>query len=512
MTTQETARPPSAPGEAPAPAPPGGPQPDATPPAPPPPRRRRWVKWTIIGLVVLVVLAAAVAGGGYLYVRSRLDKIRRVPVAGTRAVDTGSPENILLTGSDSRAGEPAGAASHFGSSSLVAGQRSDVIILLHIDPRTSKGAMLSIPRDTFVKLAGGGYGKINQAFDTGPTELIETITQNFGITINHYATIDFTGLINLTDAVGGVCMNFPYPVRDGSPTGTGNESGLNIPTAGRHVLDGNTALAFVRSRYYQYYENGYWHIEGTGDIGRIIRQHEYIRALATKAVHDAKHNPFTANSLINHAVNDLTVDSGLSSSDILHLAFQFMSLNPGQIPSWTLPYSAVNNYGSYGDVLMPEPGPDQQTIAAWQAYGAPAPKASGSPTTSTTLPPSQVSVQVLNGSGVTGQAARAAADLRAAGFTVTSYGTGASFGHTTSIVSYGPGGLAQARSLAGAVKGGAVLQEDRSLPGTTVVLTTGTTFSGISVSGPATTATTAPPSAAAQPTTDVIPPWDPTVC
>lgn len=511
MTTQETARPPSAPGEAPAPAPPGGPQPDATPPAPPPPRRRRWVKWTIIGLVVLVVLAAAVAGGGYLYVRSRLDKIRRVPVAGTQAVNTGSPENILLTGSDSRAGEPAGAASHFGSSSLVAGQRSDVIILLHIDPRTSKGAMLSIPRDTFVKLAGGGYGKINQAFDTGPTELIETITQNFGITINHYATIDFTGLINLTDAVGGVCMNFPYPVRDGSPTGTGNESGLNIPTAGRHVLDGNTALAFVRSRYYQYYEKGYWHVEGTGDIGRIVRQHEYLRALASKAIHDAKHNPFTANTLINRAVNDLTVDSSLSSGDILHLALQFMSINPAQIPSWTLPYRAVINYGSYGDVLLPEPGPDQQTINEWQSYGAPAPSTPAPSSTSTTLPPSSVRVAVLNGSGVSGQAARAAAALRAAGFTVTSYATGPSFGHTASVVSYPKAALAQARTLAGAVRGAVVLRADPSLTGTGVVLTTGTAFAGVSA-GPATTATTAPAAGAPAPASDVVPPWDPAPC
>jgi LCP family protein required for cell wall assembly len=461
-----------------------------------------------------VVLAAAVAGGGYLYIRNRLDKIRRVPVSGISAGAISDPENILLTGSDSRAGQPAGAASHFGSASLVAGQRSDVIILVHLDPRTSKAAMLSIPRDTLVRLAGTGHSaKINDAFNSGPSELIQTITDNFGITVNHYAAVDFTGLMNLTDAVGGVCMNFPYPARDGSPPpGYGNESGLNIPTAGPHVLDGNSALAFVRSRYYRYYQNGYWHSEGTGDIGRIIRQHEFLRALASKAVHDAKHNPFTANSLIGHAVNDLTVDSGLSSGDILHLGFQFMSMNPSQIPSWTLPYRAVSGYGSLGDVLLPEPGPDQQTISEWESYGAPPPPASGhGGATTTTLSPASVQVQVLNGSGVAGQAGRAAAALRAAGFVVTSYGTGPSFGHTASVVSYPKGALAQARTLAGALRGAVVLREDPALTGAGVVLTTGTAFSGVSASS-ASTATTAPPAGGPAPTTDVVPPWDPTPC
>ena len=488
--------------------------PPESPPPPPEPaqRQRRWVKWTLIALIVLVLVAVGVAGGGYLYIRTRLDKIRRVPVAGIQAQAVSEPENILITGSDSRTGEPAGAASHFGSASQVAGQRSDVIILVHIDPRTSKAAMLSIPRDMLVQLAGTNQrNKINVAFDSGPSQLIQTITDTFGIAISHYAAVDFTGLMNLTDAVGGVCMNFPYPVRDGSPSGYGNESGLNIPTAGQHVLDGNAALAFVRSRYYQYYEKGYWHVEGTGDIGRIVRQHEYLRALASKAIHDAKHNPFTANTLINRAVNDLTVDSSLSSGDILHLALQFMSINPAQIPSWTLPYRAVINYGSYGDVLLPEPGPDQQTINEWQSYGAPAPSTPAPSSTSTTLPPSSVRVAVLNGSGVSGQAARAAAALRAAGFTVTSYATGPSFGHTASVVSYPKAALAQARTLAGAVRGAVVLRADPSLTGTGVVLTTGTAFAGVSA-GPATTATTAPAAGAPAPASDVVPPWDPAPC
>ncbi|HET6793961.1 MAG TPA: LCP family protein, partial [Acidimicrobiales bacterium] len=366
------------------------------PPPPPtgPPRRdggRRWPRRLLIGLIVLVVLAGAALGGGYWYIHYRLDQIKRQDVGGTQSADVGGPENILVAGSDSRAGESAGAASHFGTASQVAGQRSDVIILVHLDPRTASAAMLSIPRDLLVHIAGANTrNKINVAFDSGPTQLIETISQEFGITINHYASVNFSGLQQLTDAVGGVCMNFPYPVRDGSPTGRGNESGLKITSSGPQLLDGAMALSLVRSRYYQYYKDGYWHAEGTGDIGRIARQHEYLRALATKAIHDAKGNPFKANSLVNKTVNDLTVDSGLSSGDILHLALELRSLKPATIPSWTLPYKAELNYGSFGDVLLPEPDQDQQVISAWQSYGAPAPKPSGPTTTAAALSPSSV--------------------------------------------------------------------------------------------------------------------------
>ena len=511
MSIHETVPPPAPTKPLPAPGP------DLPPPGrpPAPPSQRRWVRRTLIALIVLVLVAVLAAGGGYLYLRSRLDKIRRVPVSGIQAGSASGPENILLTGSDSRAGQPAGAASHFGSATQVAGQRSDVIILVHLDPRTSKAAMLSIPRDTLVQLAGTShYGKINEAFDSGPSQLIETITNTFRITINHYASIDFTGLMNLTDSVGGVCMSFQYPVRDGSPTGYGSESGLNIPTAGPHVLDGNNALAFVRSRYYQYYKNGYWHSEGTADIGRITRQHEFLRALASKAVHDSKHNPFTANRLIGHVVNDLTVDSGLSSGDILHLALQFMSINPSQIPSWTMPYRVANNYGAYGDVLLPEPGPDQQTISAWQSYGVPAPGTSKSPTTTTTLSRATVRVEVLNGSGISGQAGRTATALGAAGFTVISYGTGPAFGHSASVVSYPRAELAQARTLAGSLRGAVVLRADPSLRGPDVVLTTGTALSGVNSGSGASArpATGTGSGGAPAPTSDVLLPWDPTAC
>jgi LCP family protein required for cell wall assembly len=335
------------------------------------------------------------------YTAWRVGQVDRIAVDGLVPAGSGSPQNILVAGTDSRAGESASAASHFGSAQQVTGQRSDVIILVHVDPAHGKVSLLSVPRDLFVPIAGTGTSnRINVALGQDPSVLVKTVEQALGVTINHYAEENFSGLQGLTDAVGGVCMNFPYPARDGSPTGTGNESGLNVPTAGKHVLDGAMALALVRSRYYQYYANGRWQAEGTGDIGRTVRQHEYLRALLAKAVHASSRNPFTANAFVAKAVHDVSVDSSFTGLGMVRLALHLKSVQPGAIPSWTLPYRAVNNYKGYGDVLFPVSS-QASVIAAWQSYGASAPKAAaGAPgaaagpapsgATATAPPPSPV--------------------------------------------------------------------------------------------------------------------------
>ena len=345
---------------------------------------RRWPRRTLMAVTVLLALAILAVAVAYLWARDKLDEIPRIAVSGLQSTGAGNPQNILVVGSDTRANESAAAAQHFGSTSDVSGQRSDTIVLLHVDPRTSKAALLSIPRDTFVPIAGSGTSnRINAAFNTSPDQLVATISQDFGITVNHFVQEDFGGLQGLTDAVGGVCMNFPLPVRDSTPTGRGSETGLDIATAGPHVLDGADALAFVRSRYYQYHDKGTWRAEGTGDIGRIERQHEFIRALAAKAIHSAR-NPFKGARVLDRAVKTVAVDQTFSSSVMLRMAIKLRSLRPADVPSFTLPYQAVNGYGSFGDVLLPVHDEDARVIAAWQQYGAPG---ASQPTPASTAPP-----------------------------------------------------------------------------------------------------------------------------
>lgn len=493
-------------------------------------RLRRWPRRLLVGANIVALGALVAAGAGYGYVRYELGKIHRFAVNGLHAGGTAAPsqpENILLIGSDTRAGS----GGKFGSTAQVAGQRSDVIIVVHLDPATGKAAMLSIPRDTFVNVVGAppynGPNKINASYNAGPSGLVQTIQSNFAIPIDHVVQVNFTGLSGVTDAVGGVCMYFPYPTRDGSPTGTGNESGLNEP-AGNDVLNGTQALSLVRSRYYQYYRGGQWIAEGTGDLGRIKRQHEFLRVLAAKAIHDGIHNPVKANSLVSQMVGNVKVDNSLTVSDMLGLIGQFHSLRPSTVPSYTLPTTVVNNYQGYGDVLMPTKSADAQVISDWANVGTSAPStakgsgSTGSSSPSTTLVPSEISVEVLNGSGAPGQAAQADRGLVAAGFTVTTTGNAASFAHATSVVTYGPGLAAAAQVVAEHVQGGASIVESPSLTGSSVVLTTGSSFTGISPT--AVTAMTTAPTAATTTTTvaggattgapgqSPYPPWDPTPC
>jgi LCP family protein required for cell wall assembly len=460
-----------------------------------------------LAIALIVLLLAVFLGFGYVGLKVR--SVRRLVVSGLHPVGPGSTQTILLTGSDSRAGESASQAQQFGSAAAVTGQRSDVIVLIRLNPATGKAAMLSIPRDMFVPIAGtSSSNRINAAFNNGPAQLIATIEQDFGITINHYAQEDFFGLQGVTDAVGGVCMNFPYPVRDGSPTGTGNESGLNIPTAGRHTLNGAMALSLVRSRYYLYYANGRWQADGTADIGRIQRQHSFVRALAARAFHSSLTNPFTANAVLGKAVHNIKVDSSFTTLGLIRLGLNLRSLHPSAMPSFTMPYRIVNNYRQFGDVLMPEPTQDSATVAAWLSYVAPAAKATAPPTT---LAPSGITIKVLNGSGVAGQARTAADRFAAAGFKVAGFGNAPGVQHGATIVAYGPGLKQAAETVAAHIGGPWSLKSGPDVAA--VVVTTGTAFAGVTATAPPPTASTSTGVAAGAPTAGTaVPPWDPTPC
>jgi LCP family protein required for cell wall assembly len=481
---------------------------------PPAPGRRR--RRVIVALAIAAVVLVAGAILSFTYVALKVQSIKRIAVAGLHPVGPGSVQTILLTGSDSRTGESTSQAQHFGSAAEVTGQRSDVIVLIRLDPATGKAAMLSIPRDMFVPIAGASSSnRINAAFNNGPNQLIATIQQDFGITVNHYAQEDFTGLQGITDAVGGVCMSFPYPVRDGSPTGTGNESGLDIATAGRHNLNGAMALALVRSRYYLYDVNGAWRADGTADIGRIQRQHSFMRALASKAFHASLTNPFTANAVLGKAVHDVRVDNSFTTLGLIRLALHLRSMHPSAMPSFTMPYRVANNYRQFGDVLLPEPAQDAAAVNAWQSSVAATSGQAATP--APTVAPSSVTVKVLNGSGVAGQARAVADQLHAAGFAVTGYGNSPALVRGATVVAYGPGLKAAAQTVAAHLSGPISLAA-QSTAGATVVVTTSSSFAGVTTpptvnSGSANAGPSAAAGAAAAATdANSIPAWDPRPC
>ena len=447
---------------------------------------RRWPRRSLIVANLVVLAMLALGASAYGYIQWRFGQVNRIDVTGLTPAgqggqsppSSGPPLTILVVGSDTRAlGKGASAA--FGSASEVTGQRSDTLMLVRIVPATSSVALLSIPRDLLVPVQGLGTTRINAAFGGGPDLLVQTVQQDLGIQINHFVVVNFLTFTQIADAVGGVYQYFPTPARD-------IWSNLVVPQAGCVLLKGSQALAFVRSREYQYYLDGTWQYQlvPESDLARIQRQQDFIKLALKKAEDVAPTDPVALNDVISGVTSSLTVDRGFSSSLMMSLALDMRHTNVAGIPNWT--YPTVNSTEVPG-ALDPVPAADQQVVSEFLSYGMPKPKPSGvTSSSSSALAPSSITVSVLNGSGVAGQAAKAALGLRQAGFNVSSTGNASHYGYSQNVIEYGTNGLA-ANTLEARLGGGASLQQVRSLTGDSLVLVTGQAYSGVNDVASATT-------------------------
>lgn len=320
--------------------------------------------WIIAGVSVVTAIAV-VLGGGYLYANWRFSQIHKITVVGEVKAVSNQPFNILSVGSDSRVGLTGLTAAQSGATSgSVAGQRSDVVKIMHVDPQAGTISVLSIPRDTMVTLLQnqslyGKFNRINVNFGNGPSLVAQTITANFGIPINDTVVVSFGGLINAADAVGGVYLDFPYPSAD-------PYSGLRIRHAGCQLVTGFQALAVARSRHFYYnvkgngvwpgdnasaatlYDRG-WLYDGTSDFGRIKRQDAFLNALVSRAKHLI--NPIQINSFLGALPQGVTLDSNFSLGQLVSLALKFRGISPSAIKYYTLPTVSATA-PNVGDVLF----------------------------------------------------------------------------------------------------------------------------------------------------------------
>ncbi len=447
-------------------------------------------------------------GVGYAYVQHKLDQIRRLDIAALGADAPGSVMNVLLVGSDTRANLTGPEAVQFGQD-LVEGQRSDTIMVLHIDPREQRAAIVSVPRDLYVPIAGTGYSdRVNAAFTTGGADqLVATLQQTLGITIHHYMQVDFGGFKDIVDTVGGVTMYVPYPVRDGG-------SGLDLGRGGCVALDGDMALSWVRSRNMEFLINGTWQADGRGDLGRIERQQDFIRRMMKEALSAGVGSPLQLNRLISVGVRDVTFDSALSTKDLGALGRRFSSLDPDKIVLRTLPTDPADIGGMSVlklQALQAQPMIDLLNGRAPLDSVAGPVGGTGPPTTAPSVPSStapasrvrasDVRVRVLNGVGTAGAAAKAATSLTGAGYAVADKGDAPALAPRTTIT-YAAGQVAKAELLQSALLTPAVVREDPTLRSVDVNLLLGADYSGIrptvstGTAGTAVT-TTAPPTTVA---------------
>ncbi len=331
--------------------------------------RRRSGSERILRLSIVVVAVVLVGAGAlYGYVRYRWGQVKTSACPSCVAVASGQPYNVLIVGSDSRADDSGANAEAFGSASEVGGQRSDTIKVLHVDPATGSATLLSIPRDTYVSITGlpassglSTDNKINSSFNNGTGPLIQTIEDTFGIPISHFVVVDFTGLINAVNSVGGIHLDFTYPARD-NDDGV-NNAGLRITQAGCQAINGTTALALARSRYYEYeVRPGVWEYDPTGDLGRIQRQNAIIEALIDKA--RSTYNPITLNSFLGSIVNDVTVDQSMNFGMMLSLAQRYHAFSGSALQTSTLPTTGGYS-GSAGDVQVVQEPQAQQVLTTF---------------------------------------------------------------------------------------------------------------------------------------------------
>jgi len=240
-------------------------------------------------------------------------------------------------GSDTRAGVN---ASIGGNDS---GQRSDTAIVVHISADRSRVELVSIPRDSLVKIPvcqatngkssrASSSAMFNSAFATGwdmggdmasaAACAIKTVQQNTGVAIDHFAVVDFAGFQAMVNAIGGVPMCIPHALHD-------TYSGLNLP-AGQQVLNGQQALELARARH--------GNVGDGGDLDRIGNQQRLIQAMVNEVLSKkVLTNVPNLVSFLSAATSSLTTDSGLQLQNLTGLAYNLRNINRDNVVFMTIP-------------------------------------------------------------------------------------------------------------------------------------------------------------------------------
>jgi LCP family protein required for cell wall assembly len=414
--------------------------------------RKRWPRRVLVTVNVIVALCLLMTMTVYGYVWYETSKLKTIRLPGLVASgsDGLAPMNVLLVGSNTRTGLDPTEAGAFGSARQVPGARSDVTMVLHLDPKSATAALLSIPRDLFVPLPphsmAGRWGKIDAALNDGPNNLITAISTDLGIPINHYVEVNFDGFQRTIDAIGGIRMDFPMPLRD-------QLSNLQIAQTGCQKLNGAKALAVVRARHLQYLTNGRWADDPQSDLARIRRDHTFLRIFVA-AVRAQTSNPLRLNALANGLLAQVTVDSGLNVHTLLNLFRHYHRINVDSVPETTLPITIVTNYhysgGAYGDVDFAVEPLDHQVIDNWQHDTVPRAPI-----------PSNTVVNIVNVSGSTRKASTVAAQLTAAGVKVGSVSSAPRRALVSeTFIHYHSGDLNRADALRSHLAGAIMFEQD----------------------------------------------------
>ena len=447
---------------------------------------------------LFAVLALAMTGGAWQWQSAKNNMLNRVSALDPDSRDILDPnaqfgdENFLIVGIDSRFGENADMGA--GDTEAAGGARSDTIMLVNIPANRERVVAVSFPRDLNIEPMEceawnpetGEYGplydeetesygpdeiytetKLNSAFSFGgPKCLVKVIQKLSGLSINRFMAVDFAGFSKMVDALGGVEVCSTTPLED-------YELGTVLANAGRQMVDGHTALNYVRARQVT--------TETNGDYGRIKRQQLFLSSLLRSMI--SKEVFFSLsklNNVVNQFIDDSYVDN-INTKDLVELGQSLQNVAAGRITFLTVPTTGYmdewgnehlreeDNRAIFDAIINDDPLPEERNADNSPVPGtpesltnrtpesptseAPAPEATG-PTDelvdAVTTDPTSVTVQVTNSTGQDGLGANAASELQLHGFNVTTpddYPTGPL---NSTTVFFSPGNEEAAATVASA--------------------------------------------------------------
>ncbi len=382
------------------------------------PRRRRITFVLIAALVIALVVAAS---GLWFKLQGNIS------TASMRSSESAAPDsshglNILLLGSDTRDLE----ASGFGKAT---GARSDSMVLVHVAAGNKRIDAVQIPRDTLVDMPAcqdtghgsspGGVSMINSALNYGPACSVAAVESLTGIQLNHFIEMNFEGFMSIVDALGGINVCLPQPMKD-------PKAKLDLP-AGDQKVNGTDALALARTR----------HAVGDGsDIARLGHQQMVMSAIVQQATsRETLARPDRLYSFLDAATQSLTVDPGLSSlSDLTALAARAQAVPSEEITFMTMPWeSAPQNRNRV------VPSADAEALFASLREDSPVGLAGKQPGKKSDADAAAINdraaaVHITNATRVTNLAGDYAKKATDQGFTVSGIGNAASAQSTTTLL------------------------------------------------------------------------------
>jgi len=408
-----------------------------------------------VAAALIAVCALALTGGAWQWQSMKNNSLNQVSALDPNSRDIVDPnaqfgdENFLIVGTDTRIGQNSEVGA--GTTDDAAGARSDTIMLVNIPADRKRVVAVSFPRDlaiTPIKCEPwdpetGVYGpitdeespmygmdeawtetKLNSAYAVGgPKCLVKVIQKLSGLSVNRFMAVDFTGFAKMVDALGGVEVCSTTPLED-------YELGTVLANPGRQMVDGHTALNYVRARQVT--------TEVNGDYGRIKRQQLFLSSLLRSLI---SKEVFFSLSKLNNVVNMFIEDSfvdNIRTKDLVDLGQSVQGVNAGRITFVTVPTTGyADDYGNeqprvddmaalFEAIINDDPLPEERN-----ADNTPVPETpeSGSGTTSPADPngelvdavatePGAVTVRVSNSTGESGLASSAADVLQQHGFNI----------------------------------------------------------------------------------------------